>query len=383
MASSYDIEAGVPLRTLGPGDSSRLQSQRLSNAITDQQKPRHDGLYSKILRDRQANGQASTPEDELYGSDEIEKVTVKGFPSIAAFHTNYANTRICRAFAAVTQRLMTIYQCQLTCLLGALVDLDTESATRSEASGQQGTQTTPFDKEKFISRCLRSPDQISLVQIPTRDEGNEGNEEDDEQKKARIDATRENLIANIERIFDKYRDQVNWQDSLRKFPRVSSGTHRRLFKSIKSMDGLDPDVVDYLRAHDDHIYADADPLYERFSSFLFYVRGAFIRSVKYLSFKKKVIADEDVPFGRGAYNEKNIRLFVKFSMVLACSTLLLVPVGIIYLLGPGKVISYVTVALFDLLFAFTLIAFDNRMSHVLVGVAAYFAVFVSLFNMGY
>ncbi|KAI0554548.1 hypothetical protein F4679DRAFT_579572 [Xylaria curta] len=380
MTSSYDIEAGVPLRTLGPRDSNQPQFQFLNNTITNRPKHRHDGLYSKIIADRQANGEESTPADEFYGSDEIEKVTVKGFPSIAAFHTSYANTRICRAFVAVTQRLMAIYQCQLTCLLGALVDLDTESATRSEASSRQGIQTTPFDKEKFISRCLRSPDQISLVQIPTRDEGNG---EDDEQKKARIDAARENLIANIERIFDKYRDQVNWQDSLRKFPRVSSGTHKRLFKRIKSMNGLEPDAVDYLRAHDDHIYADADPLYERFSTFLFYVRRAFIRSVKYLSFKT-VFATEDVPFGTGAYNEKKIRLFVKFSMVLACSTLLLVPVGIIYLLGPGKVISFVIVALFDLLFASTLIAFDNvRMSHVLLGVAAYFAVFVSLFNTGF
>ncbi|TRX97137.1 hypothetical protein FHL15_001931 [Xylaria flabelliformis] len=335
MASNYDLEAGIPLRTLGFRDSSRPQLQSSSNTNIDQRNPRHDGLYSKILRDRQANGQESTPEDEFYGSDEFEKVTVKGFPSIAAFHTKYANTRICRAFDAVTQRLMTIYQCQLTCLLGALVDLDAEIATRSETSGQQGSQPTPFDKEKFISRCLRSPDQISLVRVPTRDGGNERNEEDDEQKKQRIDVARENLIANIERIFDKYRDLINWQDSLRKFPQVSSGTHERLFKHIKSMEGLDPDVVDYLRAYDDHIYADADPLYERFYTFLVYVRGAFVRSVKYLSFKT-VFATEDVSFGRGAYNEQKIRLFVKTSMVLACSTPLLVPVGIIYLLNPGK-----------------------------------------------
>ncbi|KAI0858655.1 hypothetical protein F4860DRAFT_485710 [Xylaria cubensis] len=379
MASSYDVEAGIHLRTLGPRDSSRPQLQRLNNTNIDQQNPRHDGLYSKVLRDRQANGEESTPEDEFYGSDEIEKVTVKGFPSIAAFHTRYANMRICRAFDAVTQRLMTIYQCQLTCLLGALVDLDAESATRSPASGQQGSQPTPFDKEKFISRCLRSPDQISLVKVPTRDGGNEGNEEDDEQRKQRIDAARENLLANIERIFDKYRDQINWQDSLRKFPRVSSNIHKRLFKHIKSMEGLDPDVVDYLRAYDDHIYADADPLYERFHTFLVYVRGAFVRSVKYLSFKT-VFATEDVSFWKGAYNEQEIMIFVKILMVLACSTLLLVPIGIIYLLEPGKAVSYVIVALFDLLFSSTLIAFENSMSHVLLGVVAYFAVFVSLFS---
>lgn len=82
------------------------------------------------------------------------------------------------------------------------MDLDAEGAITSELSGEQGSQPTPFDKEKFILRCLRSPDQISLVRVPTRDEGSE---EDAEQKKERIDASRENLIANVERIVDNYR----------------------------------------------------------------------------------------------------------------------------------------------------------------------------------
>ncbi|KAI0455901.1 hypothetical protein F5B21DRAFT_177141 [Xylaria acuta] len=201
MASTYDIEAGIPLRGIGPCGSSQPQSQRLGNAITGQARPRHDGLYSKILQDRQANGREPAPDDEFYGNDDVENVTVKGFPSIAAFHANYANTRIGRAFVVLTQTLMVRYQYQLTCLLGVLVGLDTEGATGGEASGETGSQPVPFDKERFISRCLRSPDQISLVQVPTRDDGCE---EDEEQKKERIDAARENVFANIERIFSNY-----------------------------------------------------------------------------------------------------------------------------------------------------------------------------------
>ncbi|KAI8945272.1 hypothetical protein F4801DRAFT_139371 [Xylaria longipes] len=373
MASTYDIEAGVPLRTLQPCGSNQLRPQRLGNAMANQPRPRHDGLYSKILEDRQTNGQESAPDDEFYGSEDVEKVTVRGFPSIAAFHANYPNTRICRAFVMLTQTLSTRYQYQLTCLLGALADLDAEGAIKGEASGDKGSQPVPLDKERFISRCLRSPDQISLVQVRTRDDGCE---EDEEQKKERIDAERENIFANIERIFGSL---ANWQGDSRKFPRVSSGVHKRLFKYIKNMDGLDPDAVDYLRAHDDLFYADVDPLYERFYTFLICIRGAFVNSVKYLSCKR-LFADDDVSFGTGTYKDRNIRLLVKSQMVLAGSALVLTPVGILYLQETTKVISFVVVALFGLVFALTLIAFDNRMIHVLFGLAAYYAVLVSFLN---
>ncbi len=63
-------------------------------------------------------------------------------------------------------------------------------------------------------------------------------------------------------------------------------------------------------------------------------------------------------------------------MVISSSTLVLAPVGILYLKVPQKEIAFLVVALFGLTFAFTLIAFDNRMSHVLLGLAAYSAVLV-------
>lgn len=63
-------------------------------------------------------------------------------------------------------------------------------------------------------------------------------------------------------------------------------------------------------------------------------------------------------------------------MVITCSTLLLTPVGILYLDEPEKVASFLIVALFGVLFAFTLLAFESRMSHVLLGLAAYYAVLV-------
>jgi hypothetical protein len=67
---------------------------------------------------------------------------------------------------------------------------------------------------------------------------------------------------------------------------------------------------------------------------------------------------------------------VKILMVVASSTLVLTPVGLLYLATPVKAVSFLIVALFGLVFAFTLIGFDNRMSHVLLGLAAYYAVLV-------
>lgn len=131
----------------------------------------------------------------------VANVVVRGLPSIAAFHAKYANTRTCRAFHYPTQWLTTRYQSQITCLLGELASLDAEGAARGDAEGERGRQPTPFNKEKFISRCLRSPDQTSLIKVPRREEGCE---EDEEQKKDRIDAMRENIAANMERILDKY-----------------------------------------------------------------------------------------------------------------------------------------------------------------------------------
>lgn len=45
------------------------------------------------------------------------------------------------------------------------------------------------------------------------------------------------------------------------------------------MGDLEPDVLDYLRASDDFIYADADPLYERFHALLVSSRNVILVSI--------------------------------------------------------------------------------------------------------
>ncbi|KAI0965512.1 hypothetical protein F4678DRAFT_334511 [Xylaria arbuscula] len=387
-----DLRTEVPQRPLELLDNSHSLSKSFENADTRKKRSKHDGLYSQILEERQADGLEPTSDDEFYSSEDVERVAVNGFPSIAAFQASYPNTRLCRAFDYLNQRLIMDYQCQLTCLLGALVDLDAESATKIETAGGQHCQPVPFDKEGFILRCLQSPNQISLVQVPKTDQRCE---EDEQQKKDRIESMRWNLFANIELILNKYciaapmpfppciiclinsllGSRVCWQNELRKFPRASAKTHGKLFKKLKDMSGLDPDALDYLRADDDFIYADPDPLYERFCSILIDIRVAVVKSTRFLTCGR-LFVDGGAQFGSGVWNAHRVRLFIKSLMVISSSTLVLVPVGILYLNEPRREIAFLVVTLFALAFAFTLIVFDNQMSHVLLGLAAYSAVLV-------
>ncbi|KAI0813173.1 hypothetical protein GGR55DRAFT_560758 [Xylaria sp. FL0064] len=331
---------------------------------------KHDGLYARILEDWRADGVEPTSDDETYESCDVEQVSVNGFPSIAAYHATYPNTRICRSFDYPNQRLILHYQYQLTCLLGALADLDVESATKSETEGEKGSQPLPFDKEKFISRCLQSPDQISLVQLPKI---REGNEEGEEGKKERIEAMRENLLANMERILDKYCSRVSWQNELRNFPRVSAKIHGKFFNMIKKKSGLAPDALDYFRANDDFIYADPDPLYERFHNMIVDIRDAFIKSVRFLSCNR--LWADGGGSGSSVWSAQTVRILVRSLMVLSSSALLL-PLGILYLKMPRKEVAFLVVALSTLAFGFALTAFDYRMSYVLLALAAYLAVLV-------
>lgn len=71
---------------------------------------------------------------------------------------------------------------------------------------------------------------------------------------------------------------------------------------------------------------------------------------------------------------------VKGVMILFNSTFL-IPIGVLYLDTPNKYLSFFIVVLFDLIFAFTLVALGNRMSHVLLGLAAYSAVLTTFLSI--
>ncbi|KAJ3574338.1 hypothetical protein NPX13_g4395 [Xylaria arbuscula] len=303
-----------------------------------------------------------------------KRVVVSGFPAIAAFQAKYPNTRTCRSFTYATQRLLVECEGKLTCLVGALADLDAKTATKSNTGGGGSGQPVPFNREDFIRRCLNSPDQLSLVQVPV--EG-ERSKESDSQKRARTEAERENLMANFERILEHYRNHVNWQYGLNKFPRASPKTHARMFKHLKDTMGLQPDALDYLRAGDDFMYPDADPTHERFYFFLIDVRTAFIAIFKFLGCGR-LLKNGSIPFLTGVWREKRVRLLVISLLALFAVALLLGPVGILYLVEPRKEIAFLIMVLSDIAFAFILLALEIRLHHAFLGLAACTAVLVAV-----
>ncbi|KAI0434503.1 hypothetical protein F5Y09DRAFT_337725 [Xylaria sp. FL1042] len=142
---------------------------------------------------------------------------------------------------------------------------------------------------------------------------------------------------------------------------------------IKKSSGLAPEALDYFRANDDFIYADPDPLYERFHNILMDIRDAFVISVKFLS-RNRLFAN-GVGSGGSVWSAQTVRLLVRCLMVLSSSALL-VPLGILYLQMPRKEIAFLVVALSSLAFGYALTAFNYRMSFVLLALAAYLAVLV-------
>ncbi|KAI1365729.1 hypothetical protein F5Y08DRAFT_165882 [Xylaria arbuscula] len=365
-----DLEAALPQRSLELRGMSHSAIHSSTDTAMGQDRSQHDGLYSQILQDRRAEGEEPSDNDEFYSSYDVERVAINGFPAVAAYHARYPNTRICRSFNHLNQELLLRYESQLTYLHGALADLNVESTKRSEPGDRGDRKSVPFDKQTFISRCLQAPDPLSLVQSP----GDvKGLGVDPEQRRVRIEAMRENLVANIERIFGNYQNRVNWQYELKKFPRVSPKVHRRMFRYLKKTKGIDSDGLDYLRANDDFIYGDADPIYERFHSLFIKFYTAFISIVKFLSCGTFFT---NGPFRSESWKEKRVRLLIRLLIALSSTVSLLGPVGILLLAAPRKGISLLVVFLSSIVFAFILLAFEIRLSQTLLGVAAYNAVLV-------
>jgi hypothetical protein len=97
-------------------------------------------------------------------------------------HVTHANTNMHRAFSYGTKRLLIHYQCQITCLLDEIDNIDNQLTTQF-----------PFDKENFISRCMASPDQTLLCGRPMDEE---------------LNTKRDNLLANLNTILKKYRKHL-------------------------------------------------------------------------------------------------------------------------------------------------------------------------------
>jgi hypothetical protein len=67
-------------------------------------------------------------------------------------------------------------------------------------------------------------------------------------------------------------------------------------------------------------------------------------------------------------------------MLILSSLLVKVPIGILYLGEPNKPFSYGVVVISGVVFTTVLLVFEKRMNHLLLGIAAYYAVLVAFLS---
>ncbi|KAI3321805.1 hypothetical protein HD806DRAFT_536896 [Xylariaceae sp. AK1471] len=320
--------------------------------MTMAQRPEGHTIYSRI---RSANKIPTHKHNAYYADDELELGGPRnGFSSVAAMHVQYPNTNTHRAFRIASQRLLTSFECQITCLLDEVDKIDSQ-----EPLG------FPFDKHQFIRRCMQSPNQGSLCE-PPKEVGD-------------LITKREYLLANIDCIFKKYRDLLHWEHDTNKFSRVSWKTHRHLADHIKESFPGDQSTLEYLRAMDDFIYADPNPPLERFQHLLLVTGNWLARLLRWL-FCGTLRPRQGHSRQRVDYLEASFKVISNGLLAVIGSVLVLVPVGLLYLGHLGKPYSFLVVVLFGLTFTGLMLAFEPRTGHFFVGIAAYYAVLVAFLS---
>ncbi|KAI8623708.1 hypothetical protein F5Y19DRAFT_491998 [Xylariaceae sp. FL1651] len=288
-------------------------------------------------------------------------VPKNGFRSIAAMHVRYPNTSTHRTFRYPTQMLLSYYECQLSLLLDELDKIDTEI---DRAKNEPQWQQFLFDKNEFIRRCLQNPNQLSICEPP---------------KEGNLLAKRENLVANLNHIFKEYQDLFRWELDTHKFSRVSWKTQYYLAEHMKDFFGDDKSAVDYLRAIGDFVYTDIDPPIERLQHLILATTGWLGDCVRYLCCGT-LLSSKGHTRQRVKYSRVHFHWLLKALIGLVSSALVLAPVGILFLGNLSKPISFVVVVIFGLAFTIIMLAFEQPTSHLLVGLAAFYAVLVAFLS---
>ncbi|KAI0396981.1 hypothetical protein F5Y17DRAFT_416744 [Xylariaceae sp. FL0594] len=322
--------------------------------------PKNHTTHSRI---RQANPTPTHGARECYTEDELRLgASEDTFPSIAAMHVTHGYTNMHRGFRYSTKRLLLYYQCQITCLLDEIDSLD-----------NQLTNQFPFDRESFLSRCVESPDQASVSQRPLDEE---------------LNRKRENLLSNLDTIFEKYRRVMYWDVDVRgKFTKVSPKTHRALADNIRQYSKGDPYSLEYLRAMGDFVYADVDPPVERFQDLVRHLRLAIGTGIG--RFLKKIFwASVDPMRQPGNYKrtvnhpESAFVMAAKPLMMIAAGFMVKVPIGFLYLCEPSKPASFAVMAAYGFVVTIVALVVERRANHLMLGLVADYAIIGAFLSNG-
>ncbi|KAI1326864.1 hypothetical protein F5Y16DRAFT_399983 [Xylariaceae sp. FL0255] len=329
----------------------------------------HETWYNRVLKKREVPFPKRF--EQFYTSD--EDGTASHFASIALIQTKYPNANIHRVFDTLTNLQMNFLESQISCAFDDLIRLDEEEAKNTPA--KQAQQPFPFDRESFLSRCRRSPDQSSLCGVladPFHDTSTGTNavtrsSEGDDTLVINYGAIRENLFSNIYLLTSKLHHLASWQETKAKIPRVTRNHHFNLFNNIAApFKKAEKPAITYFRAFDDVCLFGTDPLIAHLQ-YPLSEAGDWVKELINKLFPSVPVVDPE----SGESNQQ--RYVCVSSWRIFCSGLVLGPLGILDLVSSSKPISFAVVAVFIVTFAGALLPFEPRTGYFVVSVTAYAA----------
>ncbi|KAI5924797.1 hypothetical protein F4810DRAFT_709367 [Camillea tinctor] len=370
MANSSYESSILPLqepqpRSSGSFNTQRTQSQTHSSTLDQSQSSisQHSSYRSRYSLINDAKGRDE--KSEFYTDEDVLRNEPQGLPAAAASQVQYPNINYRRGFG----HLSSIGDIYMTLQLSAIDDgYANICAKASEKGDKKGLNTLFFDKEQFISRCSRSPDYRSTPR-PWK-------EQDD------LSAQMENLMENGFRIM-KYQQEARLRaDDLKRFPAESPRAQEAHFEMLRSVYGLDEEALDAWRAADDMITTGPDTLYRRFENVLYTNTSWVLTGLRHLcGGRAPPDGSEEDP--RMEMASRWLRWTIRVVMSLVCSTLLAVPLSVLYLRTLSNWGAWLIVLLFGAVFTFVIANIKLHLGYMFIAAVAYYAMMWSvLTNIG-
>ncbi|KAI1759963.1 hypothetical protein GGR53DRAFT_110357 [Hypoxylon sp. FL1150] len=395
MASSSGAGSAIPLENVrsntrgGSVPHTTSTPYSLHQPMTQQQT--YSAMYDKVREAKRLAGEDADRFGHFYTDLDVLKTLPKGWPTIAATKMYFPNYNSHRAFKLETHAVLTCFEQKIHCVANKLDEMNFEDA---EVAGGQPLRSLPFDREKFIARCLQGPAYLSTATPePSQDSASEpgtslASEHNTslipESGKNKLDrmAEKENLLSCLEILLKEYYTLLHIHHENLKFPRVSRLAHEAHFQAARNRQGddMDDEACAFMRHVDDWIYPEPDVIFRRFETLLYTKSKGLTQFLKHLCcllcfdrLPSSSSSSEDDP--RVRYSLRGFDRFFKFVLGISSMALLAGPVSILYLETDWSRAAYLGIVVaFSSVFCFVMTILETNTARMIVGLAAFFAV---------
>ncbi|KAI2473837.1 hypothetical protein F4781DRAFT_379074 [Annulohypoxylon bovei var. microspora] len=345
-----------------------------------QQSQSHSIMFDRV---ENARRQAGSREYNFYTDEDINNYSPMGWPSLAAKQTYSPNLNSQRVFGPSTQQVLTCYQQKIQCIDNKLDEMNFKE------SGPEGRPlgSLTFDPEQFIDRCSRG-----VGHLPAQPPGSGAGELD-------LAIQRENLIMSKEFLLKGYCESLgkkyynlaflapylvqllHMQYENKKFAKVSRLAHEAHF-DMRRREGLSNEALAFMRHIDDFVFIAPDYIFQRFEFLLYNTSPWVIKLLKHLCcLCGGTPPSSETDDLRVAYSARPFYLCIKALIVFGSLSLMVIPVSLLYLkMDWSRGIYLAVVFISSAIFALAMAMFESRTDHLLVGLAAYYAVLVAFLS---